>query len=373
MLDTDIYEKISRKLLLNDCETFFSIFHELKGKEYESIFYLQVIPYMSMLCVGILDFYSINSFEENNIKDKNLKKLIMNMRIKVKLYSEKNSNIDKSIKYLGKIHLEYYQLYKELYDNSNYFLRLFSIIKLYDFGTYRILDKFIGNMYLNSWYLNEILDVKEAGTEISKENIMMFSSNLGCILGFVCNENHISDKKYILNSKINIKLNDFLLMNTKSKIFNDTYNRYISLILFNITCSINFVIYFLGKILPKDNEFYFRLKFNSYYYSIFSLRKLINYANNHKDIKTGVENYIKEIEELEKLKSSLGEKSKLRNCLLHYRITEEDIEQEKVLLDSPFFGLIERYTEKDYYTFNKELEDNLKGISSLLEKWIFSK
>ncbi|MBY6930655.1 hypothetical protein [Clostridium botulinum] len=371
-MENNIYENLSKKLLLKDCESVFLLYKYIEHKEYKQVFYLQVIPYFSFLCKGILDFYNVKSIEEINIKDKNINNTINNMRIKVKLYSEDKAKPKKSSEKLRKIHLDFYKLFKEVYNKGNPILKLMGLIKLYDFGTYSISDKFIGNIYLNYWYLDEILGVEEIGTEKSKENIILFSMGIGKVLGFVCNKENILNSTYILDSKINITNNDFLLINNNTKIFNDNYDKYISLLLFNILCSINFIIYFLGEILPKDNQFYFRVKFSCYYSSISSLRKLINYVDSNRTIKTGVENYIEEIEKLEKLKNSLGKQSDFRNCLLHYRITEEYIAKEKLLLNAPFYGIIEKYTGKDYYTFNQQLEENLKDISLMLEKWILN-
>lgn len=273
---------------------------------------------------------------------------------------------------MKKIHLEFYNFFKRLYDNESCDLKSTGLMKLYDFGTFSISNKYIGNVYLDHWYLNEILDVTEIGTEESKKNIILFSKALGYILRSVCNKECVSKEAFPVINEISIEYKDFLLGDRNNRIFNNKYNLYVSLLLFNIICSINFVIYFLGKILTNDNQFYFRVKFICYYSSILSLRNLINYADNNPKIKTGIEDYISEIKKLEELKGSLGEKSKLRNCLLHYRINEEYIDKKEILTDTPFYGLIEKYTGESFYSFNYQLDNNLKNISLMLERWILN-
>ncbi|MCU9816459.1 hypothetical protein [Paraclostridium sp. AKS73] len=366
----NIYENISKQLILEDTESALNIFYSLRNKNYEPIFWLQSIPYFSFLCGGILDFYNINNIEEITIKDNNIKKIISSMRIKTKLYSEGKSKPKKSIEELEKIHLNYYNYSKKLYDNVNIILKLIGLSKLYDFGTYSISDKYIGNIYLNYWYLDKILDIQEIGSQDSKKNIMLFSSGLGKVLGSVCEKENILIKSSTLDTKINIEYKDFLLINETTKIFNGKYDKYATLLLFNILSSVNFIIYFLGKFLPKDNKFYFRAKFICYYSSISSLEKLINYTNSNKTINTGIENYIDRIEKLKYLKNSFREDSNLRNCLFHYKIQENCISEKEIMFNVPFYGLIEKYTNTDYYDFNQSLDNNLKKISEMLEDWI---
>lgn len=371
-MEDDIYKKISKQLLLEDCQSVFSLFEQIKNEDYSPIFILQAVTYLSFLCNGILDFYNIKYVEEINVKEESIKKIINDMRIKVKLYSEDNAKPKKSMQDLEKIHLDFYNSFKKLYDNANPVFKLRGLIKLYDFGAYSISGKYIGNTYLNYWYLNKILGVEEIGTEECKENVILFSTGLGYILKFVCDKEHISKKTFDLNTEIKVQSKDFLLMSNSTKILNDKYYKYSSLLLFNIICSINFVIYFLDKVLPQDNQFYFRVKFICYYSSISSLRKLVNYIDNNHTIKTGIENYVKQIKKLEEFKKSLGEESKLRNCLLHYKISEKYVSKEEILLNEPFYGLINKYTGRDYYTFNHQLDDNLKDISLMLERWILN-
>lgn len=97
-MEDDVYEMISKKLILDDCKTVFSIIKNIDDKEYSPVFYLQSITYLSFLCNGILDFYNINNVEEINIKETNLKKIINTMRAKVKMYSENKFKPKKVLK-----------------------------------------------------------------------------------------------------------------------------------------------------------------------------------------------------------------------------------------------------------------------------------
>ncbi|MGL5479159.1 MAG: hypothetical protein ACRDCB_09005 [Clostridium sp.] len=368
----NIYNEISKQLLLDDCESALSLIDYVKYKDYEVVFYMQMMPYFSYLCNSILKFYDFKNKDKINIKDKNVATIISNMRLKLKLYSERKTKPLQSTKTLERIHLDFYDFFLKKYLNYNYFLKLLGIVELNDFGTYKIQDKYIGNIYLNQWYLNELFDINEIGSMESKDNILLFSSELAHILKRICQDENILTQNLYENDNIVIEEYNFLLFNTPTKIFNDKYDKYSSLLLFNILCSINFTLYFLDKILPKENQFYFRIKFSCYYSSISSLRLLINQVNCNNEIKTGVENYIKQIEDIENFKYSFGEPSKLRNCILHYKIREEDIPKEDILYNTPFYGLIEKYTKKDYFSFSKELDKNLRELSLILENWILN-
>lgn len=365
-MEQEIYDRIYRSLLRDDWESALKLVNNIKGKEYEDIFYLQMIPYFSFLCKGILEFCESNNLVGIIIDDKNTEKIMANMRVKIKLYSEKKTRPIKSAKELEKIHFLFHEYFKKKNYSSNNILMLLIPVKFPDFGTYSISDKFIGNIYLNYWYINEILSIEEIGIEKGKENIKLFSEGVGRILAAIKQE----DINTFKNPIINIIEKDFSLKDNNTNIFNDKYDKYISLLLFNILCSINFIIYFLCKILPEDNKFCFRIKFICYYSSISSLVKLINKAENDKKINIGIENYHEKIKYLEELKTSLGEYSKLRNCIFHYKVRKEDIDIKEILPSEPFYGLIEKYTGENFYSFSKKIDKNLNEISLMLEKWI---
>ncbi|WP_139264328.1 hypothetical protein [Clostridium magnum] len=358
---------MSLDLLLKDCEINYCIFEHMKNKEYSSIFYLSFLPYQSMLCKGILDYFDIKKLRDILIQEKDCIKIIEKVRVKIKLYEEKR--IGKNVEILKKMHQEWLELMNTAYNKGNYILKQIGVIKLYDFGTYNIQNEFIGNTILNSWYMSEFLDIKSIGSEETNRDVMMLSRSMGIILGTICNEYLLEKRVYVMNSQINVKDKDFLLSSNDTKIFNNKYDKYISLLLFNIICSINFVLYFLGKIVPQNNQFYFRVKYNCCYYAVSSLQKLVEYSKQNVSVNTGVEDYIIEVEELEKIKASIGG-SNLRNCIAHYKISEKDISEKEILKDVPFYGLIEKYCKKDYYSLDKELQVHLENISYLLEKWI---
>lgn len=368
-INKNIYDEISLDSLLKDCETDYSIERYLEkkysasvdGKNLASIFILGLLPYQSILsdgilAEGVLDHSDIKEVNDIFIKEKNCVKIIGKVRAKFKLYSEKS--IQNNLNILKSIHSDWVELM-----NKDIFMTT-------DFGTFIISNEFIGNNILYSWYLNEFLSIKSIDSEQSAKDVKLFGESMGKILKFVCNKYSIQKKKAILNPKIQIKDKDFLLEQSKTIIFNNKYDKYVSILLFNILCSINFVLYFLGKIVRKNNEFYFRIKYNCCYYAISSLLKLANHSENN-TIQTGVENHIPDKEKLEKLIASIGG-SGLRNCMAHYKISKNDIKENEILRSVPFYGLIEKYTSKDYYSLNKEIEDNLKNISLLLGKWVLN-
>ena len=360
-INKDIYSKISSDSLLKDCSTAYSIYNHMKSKRYGGIFYLQFVQYHSMLCTSILDDYYIKDIDHINIKRKDYEEILKKVRVKFKLYSEKSITSYKND--LENIHSQWYEFMK---DHS------WDV----DFGVFSVSGKYIGNTILDSWHLNEFLDIKEINSKQQEEYIKLFGEGMGDILRFMCDKYSIQSKKIILKPELQVEDNNFPLYRSNTIIFNDKYDKYISLLLFNILCSVNFVLYFLGKILPKNNEFYFRVKFICYDSSISSLRKLINYSEQNTAIETGVKNYTNKIEELERLKKLINDRSnnssELRNCMAHYKISENSIKEQDILNNVPFYGLIEQYSGKDYDSLNEEISDNLKNISLLLETWVLN-
>lgn len=288
------------------------------------------------------------------IKDDDAKKTIDKTRVKFKLYSEKSITANK--KDLEHMH----SLWIDLMGNYN------------DFGTTSISNKFIGNTLLDSYYMKEFVDIKKIDADETKKSTELFGFSMGRLLISTFKKFSLKENECILNPTVmQIVTKDFSLKQDNNALFNSKNSKYISLILFNILCSINFVLYFLNKFFSKDNEFYFRVKFNCYNSSVISLKKLINYSEQNPAEKTIIRNYISDIERLESLKQSI-KGSEFRNCMAHYKISEASIEKENILKDVPFYGLIEKYTNKDYYQLNDLIEQNLTDMSALLENLVLS-
>lgn len=368
MENISIYDYINIKLITQDCEFNYKLLKFMNENENEdnlSIFHMQYTPYLSFLCNGILDFLNIKNSNQY-IDDIEVARLIKKNRAKVKMYCD-GTSISKCRKIIKEIHEESYLYFKNIFDSK--IVKNFDHLG-YDFGTYICSNKFIGNTFLDEWYIDNFFKLSEINSYKTKGNIIKFYSFIGSMIKlFSSNES----KKDFLSFNIlreKIENRDFLLEKDDNELLNNRDDKYILLLLFNILSSINFVQYCFKNIINETNEFYFRVKFICYYYSINTLEKLTNYSNNNKDISTGIDKYIKEIKELRKLKDSFEKNSNLRNCILHYKITEKEIEENEIMTQVPFFGILEKYTKEDFYTLDIKLEKYLIDISNLLEKWI---
>ena len=70
---------------------------------------------------------------------------------------------------------------------------------MYDLGIYRGENKFIGNIYFDYWYLNEIFSIDQIASSESKKNTLLFSKAIGSSFKFIMQKEHLN--KYDTNFK----------------------------------------------------------------------------------------------------------------------------------------------------------------------------
>jgi hypothetical protein len=328
--------------------------------DFAPIFSLGIMPYYAMCIDGILKFFEDKNYNIIFNNNYEYRKVLEKIRCKTKMY---NNKINKNSNIVNNIHKNQNNIFRKMLKFK--FLEKFNFY--YDFGTYIVSNKFVGNTFMYNWYLNEISNIK---TNKVENSIFCFSKAMGELLSCVYSEFLYSKQLYVpikKIDKIHITNRDFNLNKIKTSIFNNKYDKSVTILIFNILCSINFVQYLLNQILPEKNLLQFRIRYTCYYYAVSSLKALIRFSEQNQNIKTGVENYEVQIHKLSQL-----ENGKFRNFILHYKISENDLKANEIIIDVPFYGLIEKYTGTDYLSINKEISNKLKQLSILLEKWILT-
>jgi hypothetical protein len=320
---------------------------------------MAIIPYTSIWIESTSSFLKQIGLDIYTSKED--EKLVKEIRSKIKMYNEKiKKNVEKS-NLIYKFHND---LFKSIAKYN--FIRKLNLY--YDFGTYLIDNKYIGNTYLYHWYYGCSKKKEIDSMEIIEDKSYRISNILGNTLSLVQELTNKNEIGFLLNDELEISYKDYNLGKKNSKIFNGEYDKDATLILFNILCSINFVLYFLNKLLPKDNLLYFRIKYNCYYYSMYSLDKIIEYNKINKyDICT-LETKINKLKREDEI---IG--NKFRNCMAHYNITEDDLKEDEIILGVPFYGLVEKCLRQDFNTLNGELSEKLIHLSDVLEDLILVK
>ncbi|HHQ5592175.1 TPA: hypothetical protein ACSRFK_003051 [Clostridioides difficile] len=351
-------------MISHDANTIMNIYNNINGKEYAGVFFMGIIPYTAICIDSALEFFNeFFEFEfEHDIEEE--WKLAKEIRVKIKLYNDKIKN---NADVLNSIH----EFQNEYFKNMCRFKFIKNLNLCYDLGTYLLENKYIGNTFLYHWYYGCDKKKKIYNFNGMKDRSFTVDVLLGKVIS-ICNEiggkeNNIN----ILNSNLELKHKDYNLSRSKYKIFSKNYDENLTTIVFNILCSINFVLYFLSSILPSDNQLYFRIKYICYYYSIHSIKKIENYTKSNHKKGNKIDVLYKRINELKTNQEIIN--TDFRSCMAHYIIKQEYIKENELLLDVPLYGLVEKYFGKDYVSLNNEIHDNLVKLANVIEDFILAK
>jgi len=119
----------------------------------------------------------------------------------------------------------------------------------------------------------------------------------------------------------------------------------------------------LRPLFPDGNSWTFRIEYVVTYYTFRALLRLKSYCENNHDIVVDT-NGIKELE----LAESNMFQSKLRNCMMHYNLENQNVLSLEHI-ERPFFGIIENcFDGTDYNSYLKALHSLSARIIDFLEK-----
>lgn len=365
----DYLENISFLILLDEIGEARQLLENLVSLNHEVFSGISIgfLPFISSIGDGIINFLPEDSFEEfPHIGQQEFKQIITNVRVSYKQYTDKKFN--KALKMILEIEESFYlQMIKE-YD----FLQKLTI-KLFgqpEFGVYY----FKGIPYANTnqyhIYLENIL------SKIDRRNIPYFSDEATSLffeysknLGTLINSSNL--KKIAKQSANNIsiddfELRDFYLIDQKRRNFLiGNLPLELQLLLFNILCQNNFILYVMPVISESNRYFFTRSLVQSYLVSITALRFTDKKCSN--DFSDSQRQQFKEfIDNKEKFFNITQE---FRNNIFHYKIKGVPIEN-FINQNHLFEDLIEFHSGKTFRDFKELLIEEVIQINKLINSII---
>lgn len=375
MNDIDDLDKLSLSQIQDDVETVEKLVEFIANKPYASIFDLGFLPYLS-LCVYESCSLVQKIYPDINV-NYNVGFSLKDVRLKTKIFEDKLSQNMRFVKNIDYIQNEEYrnQIYSQA-DRDSY--------KYYNIGLNIInSNHIIGNTHLYYYYLQPTNLKKKDLSEVMKlyikgkidnsaqikEKVYGFSYNCGQLIKKLVYK--LSD--FSTSSDLNLHDENFdlgykdLNTNLNINIFQSNNGKILTLYLLHILCMINYVIYMLNKILPDSQPLCLRIKYICCYYSIMRLEKIYKCMKTHNLMTDKMEYYFKNIDINDK---TLFNKS-FRSCMMHYGLKDDlgraYMSANDINMSEPFFGLIEKYYNKDYYELSNSINNKLNKISSALE------
>ena len=201
-------------------------------------------------------------------------------------------------------------------------------------------EKYCGNTLLISLFLSEdIIFLKEYG-----EYIYQVSQ----IAGKYCRYLLGSDLRCYQSNKLDLSTKDYYFYyRCPLKMKNE-----LGLVLFNILCSINFIITFLEDLFISDLPQKFKFAYLLYYYLC---------------------GFIQEVNEKNNLNLYVNDKlinRDLRNCIAHYGLGVV-MEERDLKYNDPLFGLTNKTLNLDYPTSKEKVYKYLSDLAKEIETYIF--
>lgn len=334
---------IETSIIRVDVESIFS----LMETERDPIFCLSIIPYYALFVQECQNYIGEVLIEEpyvNKTKD---------IRNFIKVYGERFGRTKKRIEKVDDYQNEVYksQLKFDFMKDWNIHSNL---------GTFWTSDKhLIGNTQMFTDYL----DIKNPFSENCKDAQFEFAKQLGSFISSIRNGfSQVISSPEIVRTQSGVQIEYYCDLNTNkdNKQFFTTQNKTLNLFYLNLLCSLNFVKYILRPLFSDENIWLFRIEYVVTYYTYKSFQRLKNHCDYDEKLKLDLQEFMNELNQYSDIF-----KSTFRNCMMHYKI-----ENQNVLLiediEKPFFGIVESYygNSMNYYSLLNKLRD-------LMDKMIF--
>lgn len=272
-----------------------------------------LLPYLSMICDGIDNLFSIedklsNSSDFEDINGIPFTTLIKKIRASAKLLTDKKT-VNQSINTLNKITQNFHD---ELIKNYN--SEQLKHIETYgqpDLSVFYYKDQAFANSSQTNIYITPFnSNIWEIGSLLSK-----YSEQLSKYITSFASFNFNMEQQFVHMEQSEFMAMDFIYTNEKHRnIFNNNMNKDISLYLFNMQCQLNFAINVL-PLLIDNHSLKHRIQLLIYYYSIQALR----YAYKAKHLEQYKRKIIIAIDSCENIFTS----NIFRDNLFHYKFSDD--------------------------------------------------
>lgn len=343
---SELERLISIRIIQEDTETISS----LMSSERDSIFAMEVIPYYALFVQSCQEYMGKDFLSEEialNIKD---------IRNHIKSYAE---SFGKSKRKVASIDQE---------QDMNFRSKLrFNFLKSWNIhlnlGTYWTEDHHIIG---NTQQLAAFIDAKGLSDSESGKKLYDLGYQIGSFVSSVRSglSSSLGQPEVVrINDTITIKNYYDINTNKHNMLFVDNAFKERNLFYLHLLCNMNFVKYILRPLFPDGNTWTFRVEYIVTYYTFRALLRLKNYCENNDDIMADING----IKELEMAESDMFQ-SKLRNCMMHYGLENQDVLSLEYI-DRPFFGIIENcFGGTDYRSYLSSLHNLSDRIIDFLER-----
>lgn len=341
-----------------DSNELINIMQKLKYDNISSIF---LVPYYSLFCIESLSM--LKNYGIDISSDYNCPYNQKTIRAKLKCFEEKYNKLINVVR-----NCDFIQDY--FFKNKLKCSLLKKLNMYYNIGIFIYNNKIIGNSQYAYYIFQDSKVLKKSNLLLNNLQFELIPSELkeyGAYCGNIISKiNIITNEVFKLKSKFyinDLKPNLFFKDLNTNKIFKKE-TKLEHLYLLHILSNINYVYYVL-KQYEKNNGWWIKLYYITYYYS---LRRILNLTNYLK------KNNIKfdKIEILENLYDSTNKyiNSDFRNCVMHYDFSNY-INKKYFDINKPLFGLIENsFNGINYNAFKNEILTFIKEISDTLDKYL---
>jgi hypothetical protein len=352
----------------------------------EANFYLEFMPKFiqqqssGILIFGLLPYLSLFTVESSNYIQSCLpnyaeeisreyERVIRNSRMRIKFFDDTNNRVDGIFELIDWIS----QFYEDWFINSHT-----SSIKRDlqpDFGIYAYDGHIIGSTHMSFLFTGlgkeDISPNGEETGEIMGKILHSVAQEMGAYLGrlntypeFIFTEANnfvytIEDDK--LDYK-DVKSTELL-----ASIFNSNQTATINSSLLFFLSTINFFRYIINRLLVKNPNILFKLKFIMLYHLSSSLKKLQDYCYPKQLLTEQSKEYLMMILKNKELKKIT--RQDLRNILVHYKLEKVP----NTLLDSDFGlkNLVEYFFDgQRFEEIDQKINEQIIRISDILEQWL---
>ncbi|MBU3171141.1 hypothetical protein [Clostridium estertheticum] len=331
-------QNVAKTIIIDECKELIHVINIIP-KNSAAMLSLGLIPYIALVVNESLKWCENCKVVIPKLSDEQ-NYIIKRLRVKCKFYTGDNKySLIEQRKRLEEVVM----IEKHYFENQSWLakqLYKYGIIK--DAGTYLWDGIYIGNTILYSDYFEPFRNIQKNIYESSHE-IYNFSVTIGKTLQSIiaildgnlyeCKNEHIhlkepKSKDYFLN-------NCFFYSGDIDK-----------MMLFNILCSINFIINYLSNLLTNASTLLFRIKYLTLYHVTEDLKQL----------------------DFTEIADNVLFKRDFRNVMAHYGLFKV-LSKNKIIDSAKMFGLIESNFDMSFQDMVDLMDDNLRIIQYNLEKF----
>lgn len=340
------YSLLSTIAIKNDSKTLKALVSAFS----QPVVSLMSLPYIALFCSSVGEFINHSGITEVQLKNGSPLS-ISDVRNKLKLFSEKYGQLKNRI-------LKADADQDDAFREKLRFKWLAPLNIHYNLGVFFTSDgKIIGN---TQYVYHMFQDRKFSRNRLEGKAVQEFGEVLGTIIQSVCTglSGFLPEyKTEVFYKRFPIFYKDY---NTNRSVnFFPSYEdgKEMSLRILHLVCSVNFIRYILGEIVPWENIWSLRVKYITVYYVYRSLERFQNRYPNE-EIRTTLDCNRSIID------------SSFRGCMMHYGFTNHGIsiiKDEFLGLDKALFGVVEScFDGMTYEQLSKKLDSAINQFSDLL-------